>query len=372
MRHPGRLFGAGRQEVRVPQLPLRRSGAHRLGHGRVPLRRRPEAHLQDSLRGRKIARLDGRLRRPVAPGRGSRVRGAEELHAGPPRAEDEGRHRRHVRLRAAPRGGLQIPKPRGGARAGRFRAHRGRGDRGGLRRGALHPRSRRGHTHGRRLLQQQGAAGQVHPHGRHGLRLQLPHRKRDRRVLPHGAGRGSRRVRVQQLRVLRRRRGLAGGGRYLGPLPLRRDDPALPPAVADHRPVRQPPALHGLPRGRGRGQRHLRPGRSGHHPDDAAGTSLLHRLRRELRGPSGRVRPGALPQAHHPRPGADREGARALPRLAPRGGRRHRGRRAEAPRHPGGAGGRPGACGGRAHRGRGEVERGLRAGRGRLHVPHAA
>ena len=51
----------------------------------------------------------------------------------------------------------------------------------------------------------------------------------------------------------------------------------------------------------------------------------------------GGIRPGALPQAADPRPGADREGAGALPRLAPRRAGRHRRRRAEAPRQPGGA-----------------------------------
>ena len=53
-------------------------------------------------------------------------------------------------------------------------------------------------------------------------------------------------------------------------------DPALAPAVADYRPLRQPPTLHGLARGRGRRQRHLRLGRFGHHPDDPAGPPLLH------------------------------------------------------------------------------------------------
>ena len=332
MRHLRRLLGPGGEEVRLPELSLRSQGADRLGHGRVPLRGRPEAHLPARLRGRQVAGLDGRLRRALASGRGAGVRGPEALDAGPPRAEDEGRHRRHVRLRLRPRRRFPLPKPRCGPRAGRRRTHRGRRGERGLRDRALHPRRPRRHPHGGRLLQQQGAARQVHPHGGHGLRVQLSDGRRARGVLPHGAGRGRRRVRVQQLRLLRRRGRLAGRGRHLGAVPLRRHDPAFAPAVADYRPLRQPPTLHGLARGRGRRQRHLRLGRFGHHPDDAAGPPLLHHLRRELRGSPGGIRPGALPQAADPRPGADREGAGALPRLAPRRAGRHRRRRAEAPR----------------------------------------
>lgn len=196
--HFGRLLGPGGEEVRLPELPLRSQGADRLGHGRVPLRCRPEAHLSARLRGWQIAGLDGRLRCALAFGRGSGVRGPEALDAGPPRAEDEGRHRRHVQLRLCPRRRFPLPKPRCGPRAGRRRPHRGRRGERGLRDRALHPCRPRRHPHGGRLLQQQGAARQVHPHGRHGLRVQLSDGRRARRVLPHGAGRWRRRVRVQQ------------------------------------------------------------------------------------------------------------------------------------------------------------------------------
>ena len=112
VRHLGRLLGPGGEEVRLPELSLRSQGADRLGHGRVPLRGRPEAHLSARLRGRQVAGLDGRLRRALASGRGAGVRGPEALDAGPPRAEDEGRHRRHVQLRLRPRRRFPLPKPR--------------------------------------------------------------------------------------------------------------------------------------------------------------------------------------------------------------------------------------------------------------------
>ncbi|MFR9167763.1 MAG: hypothetical protein ACLVKI_03655 [Gordonibacter urolithinfaciens] len=49
----------------------------------------------------------------------------------------------------------------------------------------VHPRrARRRHPHGGRVLQQQGALAALHPHSGHGLRLELPHGGRDRRVLP--------------------------------------------------------------------------------------------------------------------------------------------------------------------------------------------
>ena len=97
-------------------------------------------------------------------------------------------------------------------------------------------------------------------HGCHGLCVELSGRRRNRRVLPHGSRRRRRRVGIQQLGELRRRRGLARPKAGSGRASLRRHDPALPPAVADHRSLRQPPALYGLPRGRGRRERHLRLG----------------------------------------------------------------------------------------------------------------
>ena len=199
VRHPGRVFRPEQEALRLPQLPLRRAGADRLGHGRVPLRGRPEAHLQDRQRRRQKPGLDGRLRRALAFGRGAGVRGAEERHARPPRAEDEGRHRRHVRLRTEKRRALQVPVPGNGAGARRFGAHRGPGGARGFRPRGVHPRQGCRHPDGRRLLQQQGAAGEVHPHGGHGLRVKLPGGRRNGRVLPHGPGRGRRRVGVQQL-----------------------------------------------------------------------------------------------------------------------------------------------------------------------------
>lgn len=48
VRHLRRLLGPGGEEVRLPELSLRSQGADRLGHGRVPLRGRPEAHLSGS------------------------------------------------------------------------------------------------------------------------------------------------------------------------------------------------------------------------------------------------------------------------------------------------------------------------------------
>lgn len=62
VRHFGWLLGPGGEEVRLPELSLRPQSADRLGHGRVPLRGRPEAHLPARLRGRQVAGLDGRLR----------------------------------------------------------------------------------------------------------------------------------------------------------------------------------------------------------------------------------------------------------------------------------------------------------------------
>ena len=262
VRHPRRLEAAGVQALRVPQLSLRRAQAGRLGHRRVPLRLRPAAHPPHRGRGRPLHRLDGRLRRALALGRGAGLRGTEELDARPPRAQDEGRHRRHVRVRSAPRRAVPLPESGRGARAGRRRPRRGRGGPRGLRRGEVHPRRARRHPHGRRLLQQQGALAALHTHGGHGLRKQLPHGGRDGRVLPHGARRERRRVGLQQLGELRRRRGLGGRGRPVGALPLRRHDAAVAPAVVHRRPLRQPPALHGQPRGRGRRERHLRAGRS--------------------------------------------------------------------------------------------------------------
>ena len=104
--------------------------------------------------GRHVHRLDGRLRRALALGRGAGVRGAEELDARPPRAENEGRYRRHVQLRPEARRAVPLPKPGRGARAGRRRTDRGRGSARGLRRGEVHPcRKARRHPHGGRLLQ---------------------------------------------------------------------------------------------------------------------------------------------------------------------------------------------------------------------------
>ncbi len=170
VRHPRRLEAAGVQALRVPQLSLRRAQAGRLGHRRVPLRLRPAAHPPHRGGGRPLHRLDGRLRRALALGRGAGVRGTEELDARPPRAQDEGRHRRHVRVRSAPRRAVPLPEPGRGARAGRRRPRRGRGGSRGLRRGEVHPRRARRHPHGGRLLQQQGALAALHTHGGHGLR----------------------------------------------------------------------------------------------------------------------------------------------------------------------------------------------------------
>ena len=295
VRYFGRIEAAGVEALRLPRIPVRRAQAHRLGHGRIPLRGRPAPHLPHSRVGRPVHRLDGRLRRAMAPGRGARVCGAEELHAGPSRAQDEGRHRRHVQLRPAPRRGLPLPVPGRGARAGRRRAHRGRRRPRGLRARGLHPRHEGGHPHGRRLLQQQGPAQGIHSHGGHGLRVQLPGGRRDGRVLPHGARRGRRTCPVSTARP-RSNGGVdwEAEGRPVGALPLRRHDAAVAPAVVHRRPLRQPPALHGQPREEGRRRRHLRAGRPGHHPDDASGPSRLHHLRRQLRRPPGRLRAGTL------------------------------------------------------------------------------
>ena len=244
--------------------------------------------------GGKSARLDGRLRRALASRRGARVRGAEKRHARPPRAEDEGRHRRHVRATDRRHGrattSSRAPPPRSCSDDdGRIVGLVAKED---FDREALHPR--------------QAAPSSSRPAASATTRRcwtsTSPRRPwaappsylaggETRRVLPHGPGRGRRRVRASTARA-----SFDGGvdwqaeGGQLGALPLRRHDPALAPAVADHRPLRQPPALHGHPRGRGRRQRHLRAGRPGHHPDDAAGPSQLHHLRRELRGPPGGIR----------------------------------------------------------------------------------
>ena len=47
-----------------------------------------------------------------------------------------------------------------------------------------------GHLDGGRLLQQQGASRPLHSYGCNGLRVELPHARRDRRVLSHGPWRG--------------------------------------------------------------------------------------------------------------------------------------------------------------------------------------
>ena len=202
----GGYSGQNKKHFAFPSYPFDAQALTDWANGRVPLRGRPETHLQDCQRRRQKPGLDGRLRRALAFGRGAGVRGAEERHARPPRAEDEGRHRRHVRLRSEKRRALQVPVPGNGAGARRFGAHRGPGGARGFRPRGVHPRQGRRHPDGRRLLQQQGAAGEVHPHGGHGLRVKLPGGRRNGRVLPHGPGRGRRRVGVQQLGQLRRRR----------------------------------------------------------------------------------------------------------------------------------------------------------------------
>ena len=190
----------------------------------------------------------------LAPGRGAGVRGAEERHARPPRAEDEGRHRRHVQPSASATG---VRLSRSSARPTALVQRRRRGAswawwraRTSSARCTSTPRGRR-HPDGRRLLQQQGAAQGIHPHGGHGLRVELPGGRRDGRVLPHGAcGAGADVSGFNSSASVRRRRGLGGRGRPVGALPVRRHDAAVAPAVADRRPLRQPPSLHGQPRGR--------------------------------------------------------------------------------------------------------------------------
>ena len=202
VRHPRRLQAAGIQAVRLPELSVRCPGAGRLGHRRVPLCRRPASHLPHRGGRRRVHRLDGRLRRAVAPRRSARVRGTEELNARPSRAQDEGCHRCHVQLRSETRRRIPFPESGRGARAGWRRPYRGRCVPRGLQARGVHPRHAGRHPHGGRLLQQQGAPERVHSHRCDGLRFELSDGGRDRRVLPHGARGGCRRVGVQQLGIV--------------------------------------------------------------------------------------------------------------------------------------------------------------------------
>ena len=315
-RHPRRIEAAGVEAFRVPVLPFDARKLGRLGHRRSTITRATLCSSTASPRRAARHRLDGRLRRPVA------LKRRTPVYVAPKNSTLD----HHVlKMKGATsamfsfgqKHGVQyLFKAGGGARAGRRREDRGRG--GARDYGAekyIHAErpsslTAGGFCNNKALLERyiptaaMGCASSYLTAGETGECFRM------------GLGVNADVSRLQQLGQLRRRRRLGGRGRPVGALPLRRHDAAVAPAVVHRRPLRQPSSLHGQPRGRGRRERHLRAGRSGHHPDGAAGAPLLHRLRRALRGSSGRLRAGALPQADH----ADLEQidkVRALSRLAP-------------------------------------------------------
>ena len=289
VRHPRQARSCRSQALRVPVLPVRCAQAGRTGPSTST------TTLTDPHLIYRIAEAEGSACIDWMGDCGVRWRLGEGAvyvsrrtrRSTTTRAEDEDAARRHVQLR--PNTAYQYlfkARPRALVQDGDGRivgvvVREGYSEK-------IHPRRARRHPHGGRLLQQQGALAALHPAA--WAAPAISHGRRDEReMLPHGPGRERQACQASTVPA-----SFDGGvdweaeGRPVGAL-ARRHDAAVAPAVVHRRPLRQPSALHGQPRGRGRRERHLR-WATWPPSDDPAGAPLLHRLRRALRGPSGGLR----------------------------------------------------------------------------------